>query len=460
MANLIKIKRGLDIEINGKAQETVGSAMHSATIAMIPDHYHGIVPKIMVKPGDKVKAGTPVFHDKTFGNMNFVSPVSGEVLAVNRGERRKVMSITIAREHRIEYEKFDVKPLHSLSGDEVKALLLQAGLWVYIKQRPFDIIANPNNAPKAIFISSFDSAPLAPNNDFVMRGKFGDFQAGIDALAKLTTGKIHLGIKAGSKSNEFRMVRGVEITEFQGAHPAGNVGVQINHIDPVNKGETVWTIGAQDVVFLGRFFNKGIVDLSRLVAYTGPEVVEAQYYYTLPGASIEPIVKGNVQTGIPLRYISGNVLTGLQVEADGYIDPYATQITVLDEGSQTHEFMGWAMPRFDRFSVSNLYFTKLLQNPMLEIATGKIKFKWDARVVGGRRAMIMSGEYDKVFPFDIYPEYLIKAMLAENIDKMENLGAYEVAPEDFALCEFVDTSKLPLQQIVRTALDYMKKELE
>ncbi len=460
MANLIKTKRGLDIEISGKAQETIGSALPSEVIAIIPDHYHGIVPKVMVKAGEKVKAGTAVFHDKTVESMNFVSPVSGEVIAVNRGERRKVLSITIARDSVIEYEKFDFKPLEQLSGEEVKAALLQAGLWAYIKQRPYDVIANPAKTPKSIFISSFDSAPLAPNNEFVMRGQFDDFQTGINALAKLTPGKVHLGLKAGSKSTDFRMIHGVEFTEYEGPHPIGNVGVQINHVDPINKGETVWTIGVQDVLFIGRLFNKGIVDLSRLVALTGPEAYETQYYRTLPGASIAPIVKGNVHTGIPLRYISGNVLTGMQVEADGVIDPYATQITVLDEGSETHELIGWAMPRFNRFSSTNLYFSKLLKCPLVEKAFGKVQFKWDARLMGGRRGIIMTNEYDKVLPMDILPEFLIKAMLAKNIDKMENLGAYEVAPEDFALCEFVDTSKLPLQAIVREALDYLKSEVE
>ena len=460
MTNLIKTKRGLDIEISGKARETIGNAIPSEIIEMVPDHYHDVIPKIMVKPGDKVKAGDPVFHDKTFENINFVSPVSGEIVAVNRGERRKVLSIAIARESEIEYEKFDVKPLDKLSGEEVKALLLRAGLWPYIKQRPYDVIANPDGTPKAVFISSFDSAPLAPDIEFIMRGQFADFQSGIDALAKLTAGKVHLGIKAGSESTDFRMTRGVEITEFQGPHPAGNVGVQINHVDAVNKGEVVWTIGAQDVLFLGRFFNKSIVDLSRLVALTGPEILDAQYYHILPGASIEPVLKGNVQTGMPLRYISGNVLTGLRIEADGAIDPYATQITVLDDGSETHEFLGWAMPRLNRFSTTNLFFSKLLKSPPMEKVFGKIKFKWDARLMGERRGIIMSNEYDKVLPMDILPEFLIKAMMAKNIDKMENLGAYEVAPEDFALCEFVDTSKLPLQAIVRDALDYMKSELE
>lgn len=460
MANLIKTKRGLDIEISGKAHETIGSAMPSELISIIPDHYHGIVPKMMVKAGDRVKAGTPVFHDKAFESMNFVSPVSGEIIEINRGERRKILSITIKRDKVTEYEKFESKNPEELSGEDVKELLLQAGLWAYIKQRPYDVIADPTKSPKAIFISSFDSAPLAPNNEFAMRGQFDDFQTGINALAKLTTGKVHLGIKAGSKSVDFRMVRGVEITEFEGPHPVGNVGIQINHVDPVNKGEIVWTIGAQDVVFIGRLFNKKQVDLSRLVALTGPEAYETQYYRTLPGSSIEPIVKGNVHSEIPLRYISGNVLTGLKIAADGCIDPYATQITVLDEGSETHELVGWAMPRFTRYSNTNLYFSKILNNSLVQKAFGKVNFKWDARLMGGRRGIIMSNEYDRVLPMDILPEFLIKAMLAEIIDKMENLGAYEVAPEDFALCEFVDTSKLPLQQIVRKALDYMKSELE
>ncbi len=460
MANLIKTKRGLDIEISGKAQETIGSAMPSEIIAMIPDHYHGITPKVMVKPGERVKAGTAVFHDKTFENMNFVSPVSGEVIAVNRGERRKVLSITIARDEVTEYEKFNFNDPEQLSREEIQSLLLQAGLWAYIKQRPYDIIANPEKQPKAIFISSFDSAPLAPNNEFVMRGQLDDFQTGVNILGKLTEGKVHLGIKAGSKATDFRMVHGVEITEYDGPHPIGNVGVQINHVDPINKGETVWTIGVQDVLFIGRFFNKKKVDLSRLIALTGPEAYEAQYYRSLPGSSIEPIVKGNVHNEIPLRYISGNVLSGLQIEANGYIDPYATQITVLDEGSETHEMIGWAMPRFDKFSNTNLYFSKILKNSLVQKIFGKVTYKWDARLLGGRRGIIMSNEYDRVLPMDILPEYLIKAMLAQNIDKMENLGAYEVAPEDFALCEFVDTSKLPLQQIVRNGLDYLKSEVE
>lgn len=460
MANLIKTKRGLDIQLNGKAQEKTGNALISDVISIIPDHFRGITPKVVVKEGDEVKAGTPLFHDKIFADMNFVAPVSGKVLAVNRGERRKVLSIDIAKDTKISYETFSTKPLKGLTGEEVKEQLLKAGIWPFIKQRPYDVIANPDKSPKAIFISCFDSAPLAPDYDYIIKGQTEDFQAGIDALAKLTTGKVNLGVKAGNKSIEFRATKNAEITDFEGPHPIGNVGIQIHKLNPVNKGEVVWTVNVQDVLFIGRFFNKGIVDLSRVVAFTGPEVQNPQYYHTIVGSSIEPIVKGKVNTSIPLRYISGNVLTGLQVEAKGFMDPYASQITVIDDGSETHELFGWAMPRFNKFSASRTYFSGIIESKLFRKIFGKVEYKYDARLLGGVRAIIMSGEYDKVLPMDILPEFLIKAMITGNIDKMEALGGYEIAPEDVALCEFVCTSKLPVQNIVRTALDTMKQELE
>ncbi len=460
MANLIKTKRGLDIQISGKAKEIIGNALISDVVALIPDHYHGIIPKIMVKEGDIVKAGSPVFHDKTISEMNFVAPVSGKIIAVNRGERRKVLSITIAPDAKIEYEIFKPESIEKLNGKEIKSKLLTAGIWPFIKQRPYDVIADPTKSPKAIFISSFDSAPLAPNYEFVLNSQFSDFQTGIDALAKMTNGKVHLGIKAGSNSAGFRSTKNVEITEFEGLHPIGNTGIQINQLDPINKGEIVWTVNVQDVLFIGRYFNKGIVDFSRIVAFTGPEVQQPQYYKTIIGSTIEPISKGKVTTQIPLRYISGNVLTGLKIDSDGYLDPYASQITVIDEGSETHEMFGWAMPRFDKYSTSKTYFSGIVESKIFKKLFGAIKYKYDARLLGGVRAIIMSGEYDKVLPMDILPEFLIKAMIVGNIDKMEALGGYEIAPEDVALCEFVCTSKLPLQSIVRRALDTMKSELE
>ncbi len=452
MANRIKTKRGLDIAINGTAEKTVNSFVVSDVVSIIPDHYHAITPKVMVKEGDIVKAGTPVFYNKTVESMKFTSPVSGKVLAVNRGERRKVLSITIQCDKVISYESFKTGDINTLSVDELKNAILSSGLWAYIKQRPYDVIANPEIAPKAIFISGFDSAPLAADFEFVLADQMADFQAGINALAKLTTGKVHLGVKSGSTF--YNAVKNVELTQYQGPHPVGNVGIQINKLAPINKGEVVWTVNAQDVVFIGRLFTKGIFDITRTLAITGPEVIKPTYIKTIAGCQVDKIIANNVKQGNN-RFISGNVLTGLQVSSNGNIDPYATQLTVIKEGDDVHEMFGWAMPRFNRFSVSGTYFSCILQK-----AFGKKSFDYDTRLMGGVRAIIMSGEYDKVLPMDILPEFLIKAMIAGNIDKMETLGAYEIAPEDVALCEFVCTSKLPLQQIVRESLDIMRKELE
>ena len=450
MANTIKISKGLDIKIDGKAIEKISKIQPSRVIEIIPDHFHGITPKVTVKEGEAIKAGTPLFYNKNYESMKFVSPVSGSIREIKRGERRKVMSILIDVNSQPEFLQFGVKKTSSLTADEIKSTLLNSGLWVYIKQRPYDTIANPDRTPKAIFISGFDSAPLAPDYEYVMKDKMNDFQAGLDVLSKLTTGKIHIGLK--SANSIFATAKGVETTIFTGVHPAGNAGVQINKVNPINKGEVVWTINPQDVVIMGRLFSKGVVDMTKTVALTGPEVENPQYFETIAGNSITDIVKGNLKkTSYPLRYVSGNLLTGIQISENGFLTPYASQISVIDDGGETHELFGWAMPRLNKFSASNMFFTKLLPRK---------KFKYDARLLGGPRAIIMSGEWDKVFPMDILPEQLIKAMIAKNIDRMENLGAYEVAPEDFALCEFVDTSKLPLQAIVREALDFLKNEVE
>ncbi len=453
MANLIKSTRGLDIAISGAADKVLHSFILSDVIAIVPDHYHAITPKVLVKEGDVVKAGTPVFYNKAVESMKFVSPVSGKVLAVNRGERRKILSITIERDKEIVYETFKTSSLEAMQTEDVKSAILAAGLWPYIKQRPYDVIANPTDAPKAIFISAFDSAPLAPSCEFVLSKQMDDFQKGLDALAKLTTGKVHLGVRNVTKLYEG--LKNVEINHYQGPHPIGNTGIQINKINPINKGEVVWTIHAHDVLFIGRLFNKGIVDLKRKFALTGPEVNSPAYYETITGCQIDKLIVGKVTSNVTHRYISGNVLTGLKVNGKSYLDPYATQLTVIKEGNDVHEMFGWAMPRFNKFSTSGTYFTGIMKKVF-----GVKNFDFDARIMGGKRAIIMSGEYDKVLPMDIYPEFLIKAMIAGNIDKMEALGAYEIAPEDVALCEFVCTSKLPLQKIVRDSLDMMRKELE
>ena len=448
MANVIKIKKGLDINLKGKASDVLLSGKGSDTYAIVPDHYNGISPKVIAKVGEKVKAGSVLMIDKNRPEIKFVSPVSGEVTAVNRGAKRKVLSIVVKPDAQLEYEDFGKKDVASLKGEEVKDAILNAGMWPFIKQRPYDIVASPADTPRDIFVSAFYSAPLAPNFDFILKGQEADFQTGLDALAKLTAGKVYVGKRQGSSVT----AQGVEIVEFEGPHPAGNVGVQINHIKPINKGETVWVVSAADVILIGRLFNKGVADFTRLVAITGSETTERGYVKAIAGCTVGSLVGGKILEGkAHVRIISGDVLTGTKVAKEDYLGAYDNQITVIPEGDDVDEFLGWAAPGFGKYSVSHSF-------PMWLTGKGK-EYTLDARVKGGKRAMIMSNEYDKVFPMDIMPEYLLKAIIAFDIDKMENLGIYEVAPEDFALCEFVDTSKIEIQKIVRQGLDLLYKEM-
>ena len=448
----IKLKRGLDIPFEGSAALTLGSVRRPEVFHIVPDHFAGITPKLDVKVGDQVKAGSPLFHDKAFEQMQFTSPVSGKVVDIVRGERRKVMSIDIQADSTIAYEQFDT------TGD-VKALLLKSGLWALLRQRPYDCIALPNKTPRAIFISSFDTAPVAPNYEWVLKGQMPVLQAAVTALSQLAP--VFIGLKTGSKAVEFRELKDCTLYEVAGPHPAGNVGVQLNNLAPLAKGETVFTVNIQDLALIGRLFQKGIVDMQKKVALTGPLAYGRQYYNVLPGMPVSAIFTSNVHTEVPCRYIAGNVLSGRQLcpESD-MISLYDNQFTVLEDGADKAEFMGWLLPRFKDFNAGCTDPAKMLDNCFTRWLFGPKKYQWDARLKGGRRAIIVSGEYDRVFPMDIYPEYLIKAMIAGNIDRMEALGAYEVAPEDFALCEFVCTSKMPLQAIVREALDNLKKEIE
>ena len=337
----------------------------------------------------------------------------------------------------------------NIDGEAVKAALLEAGMFAFMRQRPYDVIADPTVAPRAIFISAFDSNPLAPDFEFALKGEEANFQTGLDALAKIA--KTYLGISSKQKTTALTQAKNVTVTVFDGPNPAGNVGVQINHVAPVVKGETVWTIGAEAVIFIGRLFNSGRVDLTRTVAVTGSEVLKPAYCKLKVGALLTNVFAGNVTKDKELRYISGNVLTGKQVKPNGFLGAFDSQLTVIPEGDDIHEMLGWIMPRFNQFSVNRSYFSWLMGN--------KKEYVLDARIKGGERHMIMSGEYDKVFPMDILPEFLIKAIIAGDIDRMEALGIYEVAPEDFALCEFVDSSKLELQRIVRAGLDMLRAEM-
>lgn len=448
MANIIKLRKGLDINLKGKPVQETFDVKQSASYALMPDDFTGVTPKVVVKEQMSVKAGDALFIDKNHPEVKFVSPVSGTVTAVERGARRKVLSVRVEASGN-EVVDFGKKSVASLSAESVKAALLESGLFAFIKQRPYDVVANPNVAPKAIFVSAFDSKPLAPDFEYVLKGQETDFQTGLDALAKMAT--VYLGVSASQRSEALLQAKGVTVNVFDGPHPAGNVGVQINHVAPISKGEVVWTIGAEEVIFIGRLFNNGHVDFTRTIALAGSEVAKPAYCRMIIGAQLSDLLNGRIVGGKSLRIINGNVLTGMKTTVDGYLSATANMVTVIPEGDDVHEMLGWIMPRFNDYSTSRSYFSWLM---------GKKEYTMDARIKGGERHMIMSGEYDRVFPMDILPEYLIKAIIAGDIDRMEALGIYEVAPEDFALCEFVDSSKLELQRIVRQGLDALRKEME
>lgn len=448
----IKLKKGLDIVMDGRAELRVVSMTQPDVVKIVPDDYHGITPKVAVKEGDAVKVGSVILFDKNRPTLKITSPVSGTVVEVARGERRKLLYVAVQRDGKQTHETL---PKIDLNAERAQLLdaVLTAGFGALIRQRPYDVVANPETTPKAIFVSAFDTAPLAPDYNFVLKGRAADVQNGLSVLAKLTDGKVYYSVSPDT-SAELRNMNDVEITEFVGAHPAGNVGVQINHLNPVNKGETVWTMNVQDVALLGHFARTGQLDMTRTIAVAGPEVLEPAYVQTVSGTAVAAIVNCDLSRGIKVRVVNGNVLTGTQADADAVLSPFAGVVSAIAEGDEANEMFGWILPRFHKFSNSLSY-------PWQRFLTRfGVHYDYDARILGGRRAIVVSGEYEKVFPMDIMPEQLVKAMIAKNLDKMEQLGAYEVAPEDFALCEYVCTSKLELQTIVREALDYMRKELE
>lgn len=448
MHRVVKITKGLNINLKGAPVAELTQVNAGKLYALMPADFTRVVPKVVVKPEDCVKAGDPLFVDKSIPELQFVSPVSGKVVAVNRGERRRVLSVVVESDGKFESVEYKAKDVLSLSADDVKADLLKAGLFAFMRQRPYDVIANPADAPRAIYVSAFDTKPLAVDFEFALKGNEEDFQTGLDALSRIAP--VHLGICACQKSTALLVAKNVITTVFKGPHPAGDVGVQINKTAPVNKGEIVWTIGAEEVIFIGRLFNKGKVDFTRTIAVVGSEVKNPSYSKVVLGASLSALLEGRVDSKNEVRVIDGNVLTGKKTAADSFLGAFSTEVTVIPEVLGGDEMLGWIAPRFSMFSTSRSYFSWL---------TPKRKYTIDARIKGGERHMIMSDEYGKVFPMDIYPEFLIKAIITGNIDKMEQLGIYEVAPEDFALCEFVDSSKLELQRIVREGLDKLRAEM-
>ncbi|WP_298346145.1 Na(+)-translocating NADH-quinone reductase subunit A [uncultured Algibacter sp.] len=450
MSNDIRIKKGLDIKLKGEAEKTVEQAVISNYNTIRPEDFHGIIPKLVAKEGTTVKAGGTVFFNKDNEDMKFVSPVSGKVVEVLRGPRRRIDAVKIEADKTQTFEdigKFDVG---ASKPEAIKAHLLASGCWPFIKQRPYDVIANPNSSPKAIFISGYASAPLAADLDFTLQGKESELQAAISALGKLTEGQVHVSVGKNSNS-PLAGLTGVSLHKVSGPHPSGNVGTLINKINPVNKGEVVWTVNAQDLVIIGELLLTGKFNAERIVALVGSSVEKPRYFKTLAGSEISTIIydKGVAKDGND-RVISGNVLSGKQINPDGSLDYYSNVVSVIPEGDD-YEFFGWNKPIFNKISTSRaLTFSWL--NP-------KKAYELNTNTNGEHRAFVTTGTYEEVFPLDIYPMQILKACMYKDLDEMEALGMYEVAPEDFALTEFVCVSKQPHQKIIREGLDLMLKEI-
>ncbi len=449
MSMTIKIKKGFDIKLVGSALPEVGNTIHAKSYALKPGDFVDVTPKLLLREGAKVKAGEAVFCDKDNPEIKFCSPVSGEIAAVVRGEKRRILEIVILADAEVNYLDFGKLDPKSLSKEDIKSKLLESGAWPLLVERPFGVVANPNKNPKNIFITGISSAPLAANVATQVKGESSNLQAGVDALSKLTEGKVFLSLDADNAApEELKNLKGVEINYFSGPHPKGNIGVQMHNLAALNKGETAIGLTAEDLAIIGRVFTEGKLDMHRTIALSGAQVSEPKHYKVISGAAIASIIDERVKEGNN-RYISGNVLTGTQVKKEGFLGFYSNTVTVILEGDE-EEFLGWVLPGFGKFSLSRTFFSWLNPNK---------KYNLDTNMHGEERAYVVTGQYETVFPFDIFPVQLIKSIMMRDIEKMEQLGIYEVTEEDFALCEVICSSKIPVQKVVREGLNFLRAEV-
>ncbi len=446
MSKDIRIKRGLTLQLKGEAEKQLIEAPRSKTYAIKPPDFHSVVPKMVVKEGGRVLAGDELFYNKYAEDVRFTSPVSGIVQEIKRGAKRRILEVIIEADATDEYKDFG--KLSAASGDveAVREMLFKSGCGAFINQRPYDIVADPKDEPKAIFISAVSTAPLAADLGFILKDKVAAFQEGIYALQKLTKGKVHLSVDECSAS-VLNGIKGVELHNVKGPHPAGNVGIQIHSIDPINMGEKVWTVGAEDVSIIGNLFLTGHYRAERTIALTGSEAKERKYYSTIIGANSADII-GEVTPNI--RIISGDVLTGTKISNNQFLGFYPNSITLIPEGNQ-YRMLGW-LP----FTYNNIHSNS---RTSLSFLFPNKKFEPTTNLNGEERALVVTGEMEEVLPMDIFPMQLLKACMAGDIEKMENLGIYEVAPEDFALIDYVNTSKIEAQDIIRLGLDLMITEV-
>ncbi|MCH2216295.1 MAG: Na(+)-translocating NADH-quinone reductase subunit A [Flavobacteriales bacterium] len=449
MSKAIKVKKGANINLMGEAEKKTASAQRASVFAIKPDDFFGTIPKLSLKEGAEVKAGTSLFYDKAKTRVKFTSPVSGEIVEVKRGAKRKILEVKVLADSEIQYETF-TPWTGGTDRESLVNTMLEMGLWPFLKQRPYGVVANPDDAPRDIFVSFNNTAPLAPKASYALAEEKDDIQLALDALNLLSEGAVHIGVEAGD--NFFGSMSNVQVHTVSGPHPAGNVGVLIHHVAPINKGETVWTVSGMDLAIIGRSLRAGQFRAERTVALVGSEVEAPQYYTTMIGAKIESIVGGKL-IGDNYRIISGDPLTGDAVEIEGHLGFFSSQISVLPEGDHKKFFLtdGWLAPGFKSFSLSKAFPSWL--------TPGK-KYRLDTNLNGEERAFVVTGELERVFPFEIYPMQLIKSIMVNDIDAMEKLGIYEVLPEDFAVCEFACTSKINIQQVVEDGLADMRKEFE
>jgi len=447
MSKDIRIKKGLDLKLQGEADKSKSDANRSKVYAIKPSDFHGVTPKMTVKEGAIVKAGEVIFYSKNDESVKFVSPVSGTIQEIKRGDKRVILEILIAADSQDSHLEHSKKNPKDLSSEEVKAHLLASGCWPFIKQRPYDVVANSADTPKAIFVSGINSAPLAADLSFTMNGKQEALVAGFTALTKLTSGQVHVTV---SPSADFMpSVNGITVHKGQGVHPVGLVSTQIAKIEPINKGEKVWTVQMEDVAIIGDLFLTGKLNLQRTVALAGTGFNKPSYVNVTVGAQMSDVVANNLKDG-NYRIISGDVLTGDKKSKDGFLGFYSNTVTAIPEGDD-YDFFGWNIPRPNKFSV--------YRANMFSFLTPNKKYDLNTNTNGEHRAFVLTGDYEKVFPLDIYPIQLLKAILVKDIDQMEALGIYEVAPEDFALTEYICVSKQEHQAIVRHGLDIMIKEV-
>ena len=448
MSKSVRLSRGLNINLLGDADKVYASVKNHEIYALKPTDFHGLTPKLTVKVGDSVLAGSIIFFDKYNEKIKFCSPVSGTIQDIVRGDKRRILEVIIKSNSEVKYVSHSLANPKDLTREQIIDHMLQKGVWPFIRQKPYDIIANPSDMPKSIFISAFKSGPLAIDNDFALYGMDELFQKGLDIISKLTNGKTHLNLDGNTNSSKvFSDAKGVELNSFSGPHPAGNVGIQIHHLDPINKGDIVWYLEPQDIIIIARLFTEGKYDVSRIISLCGSEVSKPRYYRTISGSCVANLISDNVKRENN-RIICGDVLSGIKIDKNGYLGFYDTQITVIKEGNE-QEFLGWALPGINKFSMSKSYFSWLFPTR---------KYNIDTNMRGEERAYVVTGQYEKVLPMDIFPQQLVKAIMIEDIDLMEKLGLYEVGPEDFALCEFVCTSKIEVQSLIRHGLDILRKE--